>query len=502
MNWLLRMFGKKDHTKAKAEVLEPFPPIDKEEIRNSTRLIEQAKTDGAKEHPASASTSNDENQMEVKIREKFREYQIKYKKNYENNQRVYLSRLKKISEYWNNVDTVKDDLRAASEGIPEGEANFVRIDTSVKTLESDANDLYNFRRDHELLYRTPKYQDVLSCYLFLLIAFAVELLITVFLLRESGGLPMVVVLSIMYCFLNCWVPIMIANKWGRYINYQWTEYPFKNLIGWIVTILTAIVLGGGLNLLMGHYRSAALELTTIDYQQYNLESLIEITEQVTNIGSTALDNFLASPCGINDVWSWLLAIAGYCIFLFGFWEGFEKDGHYPDYGEKARRYREQRDKHDADVSQSINTLKKRQNEVEKAIKNKKHNLSDDFSRDSKLRSSMEKCRRDYEDACRSLNDDFMVLIGQYRQTNKENRKTPAPLYFDDKPNLSQIKLTDIHEFGEPPPEFTQDRKNCLTEKLNDSTMSMLQPYEDLLDRIGTRYSQKRITDPLAVETKE
>ena len=75
MNWLRRLFGKNKEP-AKTEVLEPFPPIDKAHIHNTTRLIEQAETDGANEYPASM--SNDESLTEQTIRKKCEERQSEY----------------------------------------------------------------------------------------------------------------------------------------------------------------------------------------------------------------------------------------------------------------------------------------------------------------------------------------------------------------------------------------------------------------------------------------
>ena len=495
MNWLRRLFGKNKEP-AKTEVLEPFPPIDKAHIRNTTRLIEQAETDGANEYPASM--SSDKSLTEQTIRKKCEERQSEYIKNYGDRQRRNLSRLYKIHESW-SVDTVQNKLKEMINGvIADGKAAFGPIDTSANDLKSLAADLRHFRYEHGLLNRAPVYQDIWHYRFFLLIAFLIELVITVFLLRESGGLLMVLILSIIYCFLNCWVPILVANKLGgRSISYRWKQYPYKKLIGWIVTIITIIVLGGGLNLLMGHYRSAALELTTIDYQQYDLESLTEITEQITSIGFTALDNFLVSPFGINDVWSWLLAIAGYFIFLFGFMEGFVKDDHYPDYGEKARRYKTQREKHDADIFELIEKLKKQQKYGVETIENEKRKLRDNFARDPELRSNIQAFEGQCERACQSLNNDYQELINQYRQINIETRKTPAPHYFQHEPQLSLMKIPAF----EIPSEDTANRKNLLIRQLSESTSILHKQFEKLINNI--KPSQEIITlDPLAIRITE
>ncbi len=490
MNWLRRLFGKKEPEKT--EVLEAFPAIDKAQVRNTARLVEQAETDGANEHPAS--TSNDESLTEQTIRKKCEERQREYIKNYENRQQRNLSRLYNIHEAW-SVDTVQNKLKEMiNDVIAAGKAAFGPINTSANDLKSLAEDLRHFRHEHGLLNRAPVYKDVWHYRIFLLIAFLIELVITVFLLRESGGLPMVLVLSVIYCFLNCWVPILIANKFGgRSISYRWTQHPYKMLIGWIVTILTIIFLGGGLNLLMGHYRSAALELTTIDYQQYDLESLTELTKQIATIGVTALDNFRGSPFGINDVWSWLLAIAGYFIFLLGFREGFVKDDRYPDYGEKARRYKAQREKYDEEISELIEKFKKQQKYGVDDIENEKRKLRDNFARDPELRSNIQAFQGQCERACQSLNNDYQELINQYRQINMEIRKTSAPIYFQREPQLSPMKIPEF----EIPSEDTADRKNLLIKQLSESTSILHRKFEELINK--TKPAQEVIKlDPLGI----
>ena len=493
MNWLRRLFGKNKEP-AKTEVLEPFPPIDKAHIHNTTRLIEQAETDGANEYPASM--SNDESLTEQTIRKKCEERQSDYIKNYGDRQRRNLSRLHKIYASW-SVDAVQHNLQALRDHIiTEGKPASGPIATSADNLKSLAGELRHFRHVHGLLNRTPVYQDVWLCLLILMIAFAVELAFTAFFLKESGGLPTVLALSATYCLLNCVVPFLIANSLGRWISYQWGQFPVRKVTGWMVILLT-LGFGGWLNLLVGHYRSAALELATTDYELYDLESLIEITEQVTNISSTAWNNFQASFLGISDMWSWLLAIAGYVFFVAGLVEGFLKNDRYPDYGEKARRYSEQREKYDADVSQLIENLQKLRKNGAEAIENEKRKLIDNFSRDPELRSNIQMFEGQCKLACQSLNNDYRELINQYRRVNMEIRKTPAPPYFQQEPQLSLVKIPAF----EIPSEDTADRKSLLIKQLSESTSMLHKQFEELINNI--KPAQEIITlDPLAIRITE
>lgn len=397
MKWFRRLFGKKEPTKT--DILDPFPPLDKERIRKSTHLIERAEIDGANEHPAS--TSDEETPTEQMIRKKCEERQREYMQNYDERQQWNVSRLYKIRESW-GVDAVQDRLRELGDRvITEGKAAQGPITTSAGELKSLAGELHHFRRQHRLSDRTPVFQDQWTCWLIILVVLLVELTFTAFFLKESGGLPTVVALSAAYCSLNCVVPLYAANLWGRWISYQWGLFPLLKLTGWLV-IIVALVLGGWLNLLVGHYRSAALELVAAEYEQYDLESLMEITEQVSNISVTAWNNFQASPFGINDVWSWLLAILGYVFFIAGLIEGFLKDDRYPEYGEKTRRYSEQREKYDTKVSELIEELQELRKKGTESIENEKRKLLDSFSHDSELRAGIYPFQRQCEHACQAL----------------------------------------------------------------------------------------------------
>lgn len=492
MKWFRRLFGKKEPTKT--DILDPFPPLDKERIRKTTHLIERAEIDGANEHPAS--TSDEETSTEQTIHKKCEERQREYMQNYDERQQRNVSRLYKIRESW-GVDAVQDRLRELGDRvITEGKAAQGPITTSAGDLKSLAGELHHFRHQHRLLDRTPVFQDQWTCWLVVLVAFLVELTFTAFFLKESGGLPTVVALSAAYCFLNCVVPLYIANLWGRWISYQWELFPLRKLTGWLVIIVT-LGLGSLLNLLVGHYRSAALDLAAADYEQYDLESLIEITEQVSNISVTAWNNFQASFLGINDVWSWLLAILGYVFFVAGLIEGYLKDDRYPEYGEKTQRYSEQREKYDTKVSELIEELQELRKKGTESIENEKRKLLDSFSRDSELRASIYPFQGQCERACQALSDDYQELINQYRQINVEIRKTPTPPYFQRKPQLSRVMMPTY----ELPSDDTADRKDPLIKQLSESTNMLQQQFEEWINNIKSAQEIVPL-DPLAIRITE
>ena len=492
MNWLRRLFGKKEP--AKTEIPELFPPIDKGQIRNTTHLIEQAETDGANERPAS--TSNDESLTERTIRRKCEQQQSEYIKNYRDRQQRHLSRLHKIHESW-SVDAVQHNLQAMRDHIiTEGKAASGPINKSADNLKSLAGELHHFRHAHGLLDRTPVYQDKWVFWLLLLIAFAAELALTAFFLKESGGLPTVLAFSTVYCILNYVVPLYIANKFGRWTNYRLQQSPLRKITGWLV-MLIILGLGSMLNLLVGHYRSVALELAAKHYESDDLEALREIAEQVSNISTIAWNNFQASFLGIDDVWSWLLVVVGCVFFVAGLIEGFLKDDPYPEYGEKARRYSEQREKYDVDVSQLIEELQRLRKNGADAIENEKRKLIDSFSRDPELRTNIQAFQGQCEHACHSLNNDYQELINQYRQINMETRKTSAPSYFQREPQLSPVKIPEF----EIPSEDAKARKNLLIKQLSESTSMLHREFEALINNI--KPAQEVITlDPLGIRITE
>ena len=486
MKWLQRLFGK-NHL-PKSEIPEPFPPIDKEHVRRSTRLIEQAETDGANEHPTA--TSDERSMTEQKIRNEYQERQRQYIKNYEERQQRNLFRLRKSLGF----DAVLDGLQALRhQVISQEKAAHGPVTAEANLLKSRAEELRRFRHKHQLTHRTPDYQDQWTCWLVVLVAFLAELAVTFFFLKESGGLLMVLALSATYCFLNCVAPLGIVNRWGRALSYQWGLFPLRKIIGWLV-IAGTLLLGGVLNLLVGHYRSVALDLAAAEYAQDDLETLIKIAEQVNTISVTAWNNFQASYFGINDTWSWLLAVLGFLFFVAGMVEGFIKDDRYPEYGEKARRYYQQGAKYDAEADELREKREKLQKKATEHIEDANRKLNESPSRALELRITVKRLETEYKQACQGLGGDYRELISQYRQINREVRKTAPPSYFQHQPELPEAPLMDI----DPPPDTTGITKGQTT-RLRKEIENLQQEFETLEEIESS--GKIVIPDPLTIRPK-
>ena len=269
----------------------------------------------------------------------------------------------------------------------------------------------------------------------LLLVFAIELAVTTFLLQESGGLEMVIILSAMYCFLNCVAPFVAAHP-VRWIHYRRPGTRLRKAIGWLV-LPCLVALGGALNLLVGHYRSEALKVTGPSDGELDLESLQALVSRVNEIGATALGEFLESPFGIDDTWSWLLAGAGFVAFILSLCEGHVRNDAYPGYGERARAYEERRERYDEEARALDDRLQVQRDRGVKGIDNEKLKLVGQLQSAPKLLLEVQGLEHRYEHAVRALNDDYQALVEEYRQTNRGSRSTPRTSIFQRDPGVGR-----------------------------------------------------------------
>ena len=437
IEFLKRLFGgrRPDPTL----VLNPFPPLDMDAVRQATRLDATAKADGFREFPPSDAVQ--ESATERAIRANCEQERNRYLVNFDKAKRAYVTRVQGISSALSAAGINRVEQNLVNNVLDVARGSKGPIDASASMLKNLADQLRNFRAENDLLGRLPKYHDKWISLFFLLLVFSVEVAITTILLRESSGLLMVIIIAAMYCFLNCLAPFFAVQP-IRWTNYRRPGTALHKALGWLAIPLL-FALGAALNLLVGHYRSEALKMTELNFRQLDLELLQEIANRVNEIGATALREFVESPFGIDDTWSWLLAIAGFVAFLLSLREGYARNDVYPGYGELARTYHEQLEAYSEEERDAISLLKKERDRGVKGINDEKQKLIDQLQQAPRLLQEIRSLEIRYENALRTLNSDYQSLIEEYRQTNRDTRSTPEPTYFRDIPKLDEAPIDGI-----------------------------------------------------------
>ena len=419
--------------------LNPFPPLDKRGVRRATRLAATAKADGFKEFPATDATQ--ESASERAIRALCERERDRYLDSLDKDRQTYVARLRVICDSLGTAGINRVEWVLVDKVVAVVRKDAGPIANSAMKLKRLADELRTFRATNDLLDRSPRYHETWRSSFVLLFVFAIEVATTTFLLRESGGFVMVLIIAAMYCFLNCLVPFFAAHP-TRWIHYRRRGTGLRKATGWL-TVPALIALGAGLNLLVGHYRSEALAVAGLHHGKLDLESLQELASRVNQIGTTALREFVGSPFGIGDTWSWLLAVAGFAAFLLSLREGHARNDVYPGYGELAREYQEQVERYDDEVRDLTGRLQGERDRSVEGLDNEKLKLTNQLQRAPRLVREMRNLEHRYESAFRALNDDYRCLVEEYRQANRDVRSTPEPVYFKEVPSLDDMPIAPI-----------------------------------------------------------
>ena len=442
-----------------------FRSIDKEDVRRKVNLGRNAKIDGNNDEPQEGAPDLSSTELNVLryCQDQLSEYERAFcreRDSYVERRNSALSLLK--------VDSEELKEQAMVDGVVADWTTRVGpITSSARDLKNYGEQLRNFRTQHDLWGRLPDCKSAWRLMWVLLAIFVVELFATAFLLRETGGLLLVLIISVGYCVLNCALPFGLGPVF-RWKNYN-REPKIRKLRGW-AAMLAALVIGLALNLVMGHYRSAGIELRSVDTAGANLEFLAEMSRAVDNVGVTALQKFIASPFGIVDTLSWLLAAVGFFVFLISFSDGYRKDDIYPGYGKYYKRYREQLSQYHDDVEQLVDELRSRRDGEVKRIVARREEMKHSLENAVRLANDIASLAQKYDRACELLDTDYQELVREYRKINQAARTSPTPAYFSREERLQFAKPA-IPELPEAPDENeVQERMQKLanfSQRLND-----------------------------------
>lgn len=233
-----------------------------------------------------------------------------------------------------------------------------------------------------------------------------------------GGAIQAFVISVLNVSIGCMVGAFIL-RWKNHIS------SFRSLLGLIGTILCGTIALIG-NLLVGHYRDAM----SIDPD---------------NGARVALIQFLDGPFSLQDFNSWILVALGLIVFFLALYKGYTWDDTYPGYGQIDRRVQNAKDELMATKTELTDTIHEIYEEhVENSEKYYKK-MQKDKQQLEVLFSSMRNDFVLYRNYLSNLKNAYQYLITLYRQTNKKERSSLPPSYFNEPVVISLDELTDVQE---------------------------------------------------------
>lgn len=177
------------------------------------------------------------------------------------------------------------------------------------------------------------------------------------------------------------------------------------------------------NLLVGHYRSGLV------LEPDNAEQL-------------AVQRFLESPLGLNDLASWMLFLIGMVVFIMVNYKTYSADDPYPGYKSvdkrlnNAKRYKVIiKAEWDEEVEAEHDNELERLEDLYKICKERADRLERSYKAINYQVSILNKYVNSYKQVYKSC-------IKTYRQVNKQSRNEPYPAYFD-----AEILNEFSHEFS-------------------------------------------------------
>ena len=401
-----------------------FEPIEFE-VPDSTILIDEldieglAKRNGQKGLPFESDTESDSAELAIKsaIDNKIGQACLSAQRSYDEISTAIeaisldgeISALKELADSFNKRLNIK---------LASFKDDFLNANVDVEKYEED----YDRFRKVNSLKREASYPESLAFFWsFLFFILVVESLLNAhfFALGSDFGYLGGVVQALMVSIVN----VVIGGICGwlalRQLNHV---KPWRKYVGGFAGSLFLII-SFFWNLLVGHYRSGL----AIDPD--NAEQL-------------AVQRFLESPLGLNDLASWMLFMIGTVVFILVNYKTYSADDPYPGYKKVDRRLNNAR--------KDLTSLKAEWDEEVEAEHERELEDLDDLFKICKERA--DRIERSYK----AINYQVSILnkyvngyrhvykscIKTYRQVNKQSRDEPYPAYFD-----TEIVDDFSHEFS-------------------------------------------------------
>lgn len=472
-----------------------FPQIDDDKLVRDLEVRERGAEDGKANIPA-ADTSQFSS-MELRIQSRFDEFAQKYVTDHDHLKTNYAASIRSFNEEI-RVDSVANEEREQLNHIvADAKARLSHLYAMQEKVKASASELWAFRSQHGLKQRTPEglppNSHLLRTAILFLFIVGIELAISVFLLRESNGLLMVVMTAVIYCILNAGVPFSVALIWGKWANYAPTEFEQRRKIGYLVRA-GLICVGLFVNLMLAHLReqstvAARAAAEAVDQGAFELAVI-----QALNSSARAWESLLASPFSFSETFTILMLLVGFGLFIFAVYDGLHFHDSYPQYHSKAMKFLDSYYGYETAMLQTINAIKHQRSAYVKGIDDSKRLLKDAIKRAKKRADSYSEVSLRCRSAIETLRLKYIRVIREYRETNLSARSEAAPSYFDVEPQFPEYKL-----FAPSCPDVEEEAVNKKIELLSTFANDAHSKFEDLILQVPTAESLVAENYPLRVD---
>tara|TARA_Y100001935_G_C17305464_1_gene512019 strand:- start:1943 stop:3376 length:1434 start_codon:yes stop_codon:yes gene_type:complete len=294
------------------------------------------------------------------------------------------------------------------------------ITNANSRAKSSKIELNEFKTENGLT-RDASYPDSKVWFIFVLVALVVvESLINGVMFQKGsasgylGGISIAILISL----INVVVGFLVGAYWGKL---SWSIHQAKKIFGYMGFAVWS-VFTISFNLSVGHVRTI--------FEQGGSAPGVEIWTQ-------GFINFLNSPFGLVDFFSWLLVIIGTLFALVALIDGQRFDDKYPGYGREFRKLLDA----EAELQSEVQNLNFNADNFYNEFLSKGDSAIKDLGSDARdLRSKYDfvevRINTEYPKYCEYYSSLFSRLINDYRNINIENRSDDAPSYFSVDPEFT------------------------------------------------------------------
>ena len=295
-------------------------------------------------------------------------------------------------------------------------------------------------RNQAGLTRVAEYEGRYTWYWWLVGVMTLETLANAMMLADVNeyGLLGAVIVMVAICFVNAFIL-------GAVIGEGWRQKNAVSLAPRLVGFVMVLSGSAGLiywNLLVGHFRDSMRAVATRVTERIGLDELLT---------DDTIERFLASPLGLEDMMSWILAVIGASCCVFAATKWLSRDDPYPGYGELHRTASD----HSGEYSQEIANRRKNLKSVytkyldkihdeQQKLENKKgsHQLVTDTVHDVITQFPMQLSQ---------YQDNLNFILAAYRSANEKARTTPPPAFFNERVTVDSSILVppEIEDVPEP-----------------------------------------------------
>lgn len=454
-----------------------FAPIDDDKLIRELKIKEKAIEDGAKNSPSS--TSSQLSSTELQIQSEFKNIAVHYAEDHDQLKGMYAASIKVFNDEV-TVDAVLNKERESLNQIyARAKSRIARVYDLQESLKAARNELWDFRRLHQLTDRLPDRPNPWFTAVILLLVVLFELFLTAALIRESSGLVMVVLTAVIYCGLNAALPFFAAKTFGKWIRYIPASFRGYRIVGWSVMALVSLV-ALMVNLMLAHLREqataaarAAAEATSqIEFEQSVMQAL--------SASSRAIESMSSSPFGFSEAYTYLMFFLGLGLFLVALFDGLNYGDKYPDYHFKAEKFRVAFDDYQSELEYVMSEIEGQRSKYVREIEESKAFLKEAIKTANRWldyhTSITLRCRQ----ALESLDLKYQRVLRLYRENNISARGDPAPSFYEEGSSLPTVEL-----FDPDPPVVNESAVRDKIDLLSNFSGEAHNKFEELIEAMMT-----------------